>query len=283
MISHKKKENGFASIEVINKSASAEIALQGAHLFYFRPVAEQSLLWLSKKSFFESGRAIRGGIPICWPWFGRHPENSALPQHGFARISDWELVEVQEPDDQTTEIRLQLHHCVESLQLWPYRFSLLLTLTIGRTLSLALTTKNCDVRPFEITAALHSYFAVENIHTVHVDGLAGRPYFDSLTGKECVQQSPIRIGQEVDRIYHQVESPVTLHDQKRSVRIDASGSSSAVIWNPWQEKSVAMADMHDDAYTTMLCIETANAPGDARRIEPGEEHTLRAVISSVPG
>ena len=280
MIAHKTNENGFAFIEVSNKSASAEIALQGAHLFSFKPVAEQSLLWLSKKSLFESGKAIRGGIPICWPWFGRHPENSALPQHGFARISKWELVDVHEPDEQTTEIQLQLHHGVESLQLWPYKFTLLLTFTIGRTLSLALTTKNCDVQPFEITAALHSYFAVENIQTVHVDGLAGRPCFDSLTGKEYVQQGSVRIDQEVDRIYHKVEYPVILHDQQRSVRIDASGSSSAVLWNPWRKKSAAMADMHDDAYTTMLCIETANAPGDARRIKPGQEHTLRAVISS---
>ena len=281
MIEFKQFDNGFKYIEINNSSASAKIALQGAHLFHYQPVGEPPLLWLSKASFFELGKVIRGGVPICWPWFGKHPDNSERPQHGFARSSLWELLKVEEIDEQTTEVLLQLQPSTESLQLWPYQFELLLAITVGRRVTLALTTRNCDVQPFEITTALHSYFAVDNIDKVRVEGLGDKPYFDKVTGKECIQQGHLTVTKEVDRIYHKVDYPLTLHDQTRTVRIDAQGSSSAIVWNPWSESCVAMADMNDDGYRTMLCIETANAPGDARMLLPGEKHTLTGNYSSL--
>ncbi len=151
---------------------------------------------------------------------------------------------------------------------------------MGRTLTLALTSKNYDAQPLEITSALHSYFAVENIEKVHVEGLADKSYFDKVTGEERTQQGNVTVSKEVDRIYRKVDYPVTLYDQTRTIHIDAQGSSSTVVWNPWLEKCVAMADMKDDAYKTMICIEAANAPGDALQLAPGEEHTLTTVISS---
>ena len=166
MIEHKKFDNGFQYIEISNASVRAKIALQGAHLFHYEPVAELPLLWLSKASFFETGKAIRGGVPVCWPWFGKHPANSKLPQHGFARISLWEMLEAKEIDEHTTELIFKLQPSAESLQLWPHKFELLLAITVGQTLTLVLTTRNCDTRAFEVTAALHSYFAVENIEKV---------------------------------------------------------------------------------------------------------------------
>ena len=175
---------------------------------------------------------------------------------------------------------LQLQPSTESLQLWPYKFELLLAITVGRTLTLALTTRNVDTKAFEITAALHSYFAVENIKKVYVEGLAGKSYFDKVTGEEHIQQGHITVSGELDRIYRKVDYPVTLHGQTRTLYINAKGCSSTVVWNPWIEKCIAMADMDDDAYKTMLCIEAANAPGDARTLAPGEEHTLISVISS---
>ena len=280
MIEKKQFANGFKYVEICNASARAKIALQGAHLFHYEPVAEAPLLWLSKKSFFEPGRAIRGGVPLCWPWFGKHPANSELPQHGFARTSLWELLETREIDEHTTKVRLQLLPSVVSLQLWPYKFELLMAITIGRSLTLALTTRNFDVHPFEITAALHSYIAVEDVGKVYVKGFAGKSYLDTVTGEECTQPGNITISEEVDRIYRRIDYPVTLHDQTRTVHIGAQGSSSAIVWNPWIEKCATMTDMEDDAYKTMLCIETANALGDARMLAPGEEHTLTSVISS---
>jgi len=271
--------NDFRYIEISNTSARVKIALQGAHVFHYERVDEKPLLWLSKNSFFEKGKAIRGGIPVCWPWFGKHPTNSELPQHGFARSSVWELLEAKEIDGHTTEVLLQLQPSAESLQLWPHKFELLLAIIVGRTLTLALTTRNCDTQPFEITAALHSYLAVENIEKVYVEGLADKSYFDKVTGENRTQQGKLTVCQEVDRVYRKVDYPVTLHDHARTLHVDAQGSSTAVVWNPWIEKCVAMADMKDDAYKTMLCIEAANAPGDACMLTPGAEHTLTSVIS----
>jgi glucose-6-phosphate 1-epimerase len=280
MIEQKQFANGFKYVEIFNASACAKIALQGAHLFHYERAAKAPLIWLSKKSLFENGRVIRGGVPVCWPWFGAHPANSELPQHGFARTSLWELLEASEIDEHTAEVKLQLQPSDVSLQLWPHKFELLLSITVGRRLTLALTSRNCDVHPFEITAALHSYFAVEDVEKVHVEGFAGKSYLDKVTGVECTQQGNITICEEVDRIYRKIEYPLTLQDQTKTVDIDAQGSSSAIVWNPWRKKCAAMADMEDDAYKTMLCIETANAPGDARMLAPGEEHILTCIISS---
>ncbi len=272
-------DNGFECIEIVNTSGHAKIALQGAHLFHYERVGEQPLLWLSETSFFKAGKAIRGGVPICWPWFGKHRTDNSLPQHGFARTSLWTVVEINETDENATELFLQLKSSTKSLQLWPYSFELLLHVNIGRALTISLTTKNCDEKAFAITSALHSYFAVWDIDDVYIEGLDKTRYFDSLTEESVVQKGNVRIAGEVDRIYQKVHYPLTIHDRERTVHIDAQGSSSAVVWNPWKEKCESMGDMKDDAYRTMLCIETANVLDDARTLQPGDEHTVTAILS----
>ena len=279
MLEHKEFANGFQYIEVSNGAACARIALQGAHVFHYQPLNEAPLLWLSEQSFFETGRVVRGGIPLCWPWFGKHSENSRLPQHGFARSAMWELLDSKEINEQITEVTLRLQSSAATLQLWPYQFELCFVVSVGQTLGLALTTRNEDMKSFVLTSALHSYFAVTHIRDVIVDGFSGRFYLDILTGEEHVQQGQISIDEEVDRIYRQVDYPVCLYDQQRIVQIEATGSASAVVWNPWVEKCRAMADMADEGYQTMVCIETTNALDDARLLAPGQEHTLAAVLS----
>ncbi len=279
MIEQKKLKNGFEYIELSNTSAHAKIALQGAHLFHYQRMGQSPLLWLSEKSYFEEGKAIRGGVPICWPWFGRHKTESHLPQHGFARNFLWELVEIKESDASSTEVKLQLKSSAESLQLWPYRFELLLHITIAKTLRIVLTSKNCDKNTFEISSALHSYFAVSDINSVSVEGVDNTPYFDAVSSENNRQEGPLYITEELDRVYQRVKNPLILHDQARTTHIDATGSSSAVIWNPWIAKCAKMSDMPNNGYQTMLCIETANALEDAQHLAPGEEHTLAALIS----
>ncbi len=282
MINKKRNTNGFEYIEVQNKSATAKVALQGGHLFHYQQRANKPLLWLSEKSLFETGKAIRGGIPLCWPWFGKHPTDSALPQHGFARISVFELLESNEPDENTTELLLQLQSSTETLKLWPYQFQLQLRITIGPTLTVALTTSNCGTESFIITSALHSYFAVSYISYVSVEGLDQTEYWDTLTGETKTQEGTIRISEEVDRVYQKTSSPFLLLDKYRTIRIATEGSHSAVVWNPWKDKSMKMADMQDDAYNSMLCIETANALEDSRTLAPGKEHTLQATLTESP-
>lgn len=279
MMTNKKTINGFEYIEIENKSATAKVALQGGHLFHYQQQGKKPLLWLSPKSHFESGKAIRGGIPLCWPWFGKHSTDPALPQHGFARISTFELLESNEPDENTTKLVLQLQSSPETLRLWPYQFQLLLRITIGPTLTVALTTRNCDTKSFTITSALHSYFAVSYIGYVSVQGLENIKYWDSLTNDTKIQKGSIRISEEVDRVYQKTTGSQQLHDSDRTIQIASEGSSSTVVWNPWKDKSMRMADMQDDAYRTMLCIETANALEDARKLASGEEHTLRAMLT----
>ena len=279
MIINKKTTTGFEYIEIQNNSATAKVALQGGHLFHYQQRGKTPLLWLSEKSLFETGKAIRGGVPLCWPWFGKHPTDAGLPQHGFARTSLFELVESNEPDENTTEIILSFESSDRTLSLWPYQFKLLVHITIGRTLTVALTSRNCDTKPFTISSALHSYFAVSHINDVSVQGLEETEYLDALTGETKIQKGIIRISEEVDRVYQKTANTLLLLDGARTIWIVAEGSSSAVVWNPWKEKSMRMIDMQDDGYTTMLCIETANALGDARNLVPREEHTLKVTLS----
>lgn len=279
MIEQKTFNNGFEYLEITNTSARAKIALQGAHLFHYQRVDRQPLLWLSETSFLEAGKAIRGGVPICWPWFGKHTTDRSLPQHGFARNSVWKLLGVTETNADSSEVKLQLKSSVESIKIWPYRFELLLRITIAQTLTVALTTTNCDQHPFEISSALHSYFSVADIKDVVVEGLDNAPYFDALTQENKTQKGNVYISEEVDRVYQKVNNPLTLHDRKRTVQISAEGSASTVVWNPWQEKCARMNDMQEDGYKTMLCVETANAMDDERTIPPGEKHTLTTIIS----
>ena len=278
MIELKRFESGLEYIEISNRSAGARISLQGAHLFHYQREGELPLMWLSGKSRFEPGKAIRGGVPICWPWFGPHPSDSAMPQHGFARTSLWELIKTHEKAKDVSQAAFRLKSSPENFNLWPFHFELLFTVTVGRSLSMHLTTRNLDTKPFEISSALHSYIAVSDITKTQAKGLEATAYYDKVKGLKAVQSDSLRVDQEIDRVYQGVEYPLSTDDGKRIVTIDARGSSSAVVWNPWKDKCAKMADMPDDGWKTMLCIEAANALEDARVIGPGEEHTLTAVI-----
>ncbi|MDQ1338655.1 MAG: glucose-6-phosphate 1-epimerase [Campylobacterota bacterium] len=277
MIVHKKLANGFAYIEVKNSSAEAKIALQGAHLFHYKRVGEEPILWLSEVSDFELGKAIRGGIPVCWPWFGFN-EDKTLPQHGFARTALWEFVCSDEVDEKTSSVTLKLTHSDETLKMWHYKFLLELKITISDKLGMELKTTNIDERAFKISQALHTYFSVSHISDVAIKGLDNKPYLDALTWKNEVQKGDITFNQEVDRVYQEVDSEIVLSDKNRTIHIKNEGSSSAVIWNPWIEKTLRMSAMKKDAYESMLCIESANAFDDFKVINQQESHTLRAVI-----
>lgn len=278
MITHKKLPNGFEYIEVKNSSAEAKIALQGAHLFYYARVDEESILWLSEVSDFEICKAIRGGVPICWPWFGFN-EDKSLPQHGFARTALWELVGSDEVDAKTTTLTFRLTHTQKTLQIWGNKFLLELEITISDRLAMELTTTNLDDKPFKISQALHTYFSVSHILDVTIKGLDKKPYLDALTWKNEMQEGDITFEREVDRVYQEVDSEIILKDKNREIHIKNSGSSSVVVWNPWIEKTSRMSAMQADAYKWMLCIESANAFDDARVLEPQHSHTLKAVIA----
>ncbi|MDA3909482.1 MAG: D-hexose-6-phosphate mutarotase [Sulfurimonas sp.] len=263
-------------IEVNNNSASAKIAFQGAHIFHYARKGEKPLLWLSEISDFEKGKAIRGGVPVCWPSFGMN--NPDLPQHGFARTALFEHQSTKELDANTTEVILILKHSQETLSLWPYKFELELKVTVSDKLTIELTTTNLDDKTFKITQALHTYFSVSHISDAKIKGLDKKPYLDALTNEKLVQSEDIIFEKEVDRVYQEVEAEILLSDKDRTIHINNEGSSSVVVWNPWIEKAKRMSAMRDEAYNDFVCIESANAYEDFKLIDPRGTHTLKATI-----
>ncbi|DAB30089.1 MAG TPA: D-hexose-6-phosphate mutarotase [Sulfurimonas sp. UBA12504] len=277
MIVHKKLANGFAYIEIKNSSAEAKIALQGAHVFHYKRTDEEPILWLSEVSDFEYGKAIRGGVPICWPWFGFN-ENKNLPQHGFARVSMWEFIKSDESDKKSSSLIFRLTHGSQTLKMWRYKFELELHVTISDKLMMELKTTNLDCESFVLTQALHTYFKVSHISHALIKGLDKKPYLDALTWKNEIQEGDITFNQEVDRVYQEVTDEIILKDENREIHIKNSGSSSTVVWNPWIEKTLRMSAMNKNAYEHMLCIESANAFDDRKVLKPQSSYTLKATI-----
>ena len=266
---------GFEFAQITTPAASASICLHGGHVTDYTPAGEPPLLWLSPEAVFRSDKAIRGGVPVCWPWFSAHPTDPTQPSHGHARLSLWQVVASAMPDPGTVELTMEL----------PGEIGCRLVVSVGAKLSLALTTTNSRDETLELTQALHSYLRVGDIERVHCEGLDGVRYIDSLDGdREKVQQGPVRFGAELDRIYTQTAGDVLVHDPAlgRTLRVAKWGSRSTVVWNPWSNRAAEIGDMPDDGYRTMLCVEAANVGADAQRLRPGEVVTLGTSIEQLP-
>ncbi|MEN4053856.1 MULTISPECIES: D-hexose-6-phosphate mutarotase [Sulfurimonas] len=265
-------ENGFEYLDISNAAAHAKITLQGAHIFEYLAQGRESLLWLSDESSFKEGVAIRGGIPLCWPRFGNL--DKTLPQHGFARVMLFELISVEEPTPKLTEVHLQLKSSIQSREVWDYEFVLDVVFRISEKLTISMTTHNCDSREFLLTQAFHSYFQVSDIANVTICGLEGISFLDTLREKRYVENKPIIIESEIDRVYEGAIGKIFLCDGKRRVEILAENSASAIVWNPWIEKCSQMSGMKNEAYKEFVCIESANAFDDFKTLQAGQKDTI---------
>lgn len=274
----------FSIIEITNAFADCAIALHGAHVIRFQPRGSAPILWVSQKSKYQAGTAIRGGIPICWPWFGKDPENPRKPSHGFARILFWRLQEIRTPGDGSTEAILVLDDRGYPPEFWPHQFRLTFSVVVAASLSLRLTMTNTGDTPFHCTSALHSYFHISDVGNVTIHGLDGCRYIDTVNNAmaEKTQEGPVVIDAEVDRIYMNTQSPCTIRDSglHRTIRVVPEGSRSTVVWNPWSDKARSMADFGDDEYRQMVCVETANAGPDMIILPPGAQHILGTEIQA---
>jgi glucose-6-phosphate 1-epimerase len=273
---------GLIRAEINNPKGKAEIALHGAHLISFVPDGQEPVLWMSEKSWFEADKPIRGGIPVCWPWFGGHPEDSSMPSHGFARISEWEVFESGKCDNGATYIELALTPGLIDEKFKNGNFLAKYRVEVSDKLSASLIIENTDKNDLSFSAALHSYFNVSEISNIKVSGLDGRPFIDTLDDTNHVQQGDICFDAEIDRIYLDTEDVCVIDDpdMKRRIKVSKSGSRSTVVWNPWTDKAKRMPDFGDDEFHTMLCVETTNADKDARKLAFEETHTLQVVIES---
>ncbi|MDB6173143.1 MAG: aldose epimerase [Chthoniobacteraceae bacterium] len=237
---------------------------------------------MSAASHFSPGKAIRGGVPICFPWFGPRAGHPESPAHGFARTTAWEVESVECAADIVTLI-LRLNATDKTRALWPHDFVLRHRITIGATLEMTLETQNLSTTPFDIEEALHTYFVVSNARNVSISGLSNSAYVDKVdAGARKVQDSaPIRITGETDRVYPSSQSACVIEDPglQRRITVEKSGSDTTVVWNPWIAKASSMADFGDDEWPGMLCVETANSGENAVTVSPGESHSMTASIS----
>ena len=272
MFSRKKFANGFEYVEIRNSVASAKIALQGAHIFEYKCKRKEDLLWLSEESTFEYAQAIRGGVPICWPRFGSI--DASMPAHGFSRTAIFELVEVKELSASLTEVRLRLSDDAQTRKIWDFSFVLDVIFRISDSLEIEMLTTNKGKEAFMLTQALHSYLSVSDIPDVKIRGLEGKEFLDTLTDERREESSAITIDAECDRVYFGVDKDIVLEDAAKRVKLQAKGSASAVVWNPWIEKGSRMSGMKAEAYKEFVCIETANAFDDFRVLQAEESHRL---------
>ena len=277
-------ENGLEYIEIENNLAVAKIALQGAHIVSWKPKAEKHpVLWVSSNARYMKGRSVRGGIPICWPWFGAHPTDSTLCMHGFARVIPWQLVDADTLKNGSTRLSLQMMETAESRRQLSYPYFLTMTITVGETLRIDLSTTNKASHPFMVGEAFHTYFNVSDVSQIEVKGLEDTLYSDKVFHYERrVQNSDIKFVGEFDRVYLNTGDDVVIQDAgfNRSIRIGKSHSASTIIWNPWAEKAAEMSDMGTkDEWKRMLCVETGNALENAVVISPNKTHTMSVEYS----
>ncbi len=268
-------QGGLTKAVIATPVASGEIYLQGAHVTSWQPAGHAPVLWMSRSSLFQPGKPIRGGVPICFPWFGPHASDPSAPAHGFARTALWEVTEARTTADGVISLSLQTH--IDS-------FSVRFTVEFGPVLQMTLTTEpgpgsSTDLR-FE--DALHTYFSVSDVRNVSITGLEQVRYIDKVDGaaEKPATGAAIEFTGETDRVYLTTDSECHLHDpgRNRTIAISKSGSLSTVVWNPGIAKSARMPDFGDHEWPEMVCIETANVGVNAVELAPKSIHSTTVVI-----
>lgn len=278
---------GFPVMHIKNEHAKASISLYGGHLLSFQPYDQpHPVIWLSDNAIYKWGKAIRGGVPICWPWFGDNSQYPQQPAHGFARISFWEIGDINNLDNGATQIDLQMP-CQSACQNYQsvaghFNVTLNIRFIIGEQLQIILSSINRSKKKQSISNALHTYLQISHIEHVTIEGLDNVTYLDKMADNQAIiQQGELQLFQETDRIYLDTEQSIHLLDPgyKRKIVISKQNARSTVIWNPWNEKSKAMNDMPENGWSSMVCIEAANAASNTIQLEPGLEHQLAMTVA----
>ncbi len=278
------------ALRIHNAYADALITLQGAQVLEFTPREQRPIIWLSEQAAFRRSQNIRGGIPICWPWFGDFARNPTAvramtasadtPAHGLVRAQPWLLEKITE---QPTHTEIVLRYPTAALNAaWPHATELTLTVSIGSALRLQLSTRNTGSTSLSFSQALHTYFSISDIRQIEILGLDNTRYIDTLREwHEFTQHDAVRIDGEIDRIYQQLPEHLQLLDTgwQRTIHLRTRNSASAVVWNPHIEKSKRLNQLSPDAWQRMVCIETANVMDDSVTLASGAAHVLDLEIS----
>jgi len=263
-------------------AAEAEIYLHGAHVTRWMPRAQRPVLFVSARSLFAPGKAIRGGVPVIFPWFGNRGDGKPGPAHGFARTAEWAIEATRQLDGGAVEVTLALAPFEEARRFGYNAFHLWFRVRIGSQLEMELETRNDAAETLVFEEALHTYFAVGDVRQASVSGLEGTTYIDKTDGykRKKLGSEPMRIAKETDQVHLNTQPTCVVHDAlwQRRIIIDKSGSDSTVVWNPWIDKTKAMPDMAAEDWQDMLCVETANAADNAVHLAPGASHHLKTSI-----
>jgi glucose-6-phosphate 1-epimerase len=273
---------GLPKILVTTPAASAEIYLHGAHVTAWRPAGAEEVIFVSEKSHWEDGHAIRGGIPICFPWFRAKTDDHKAPSHGVVRTREWRLDSIAAEENGSVSVVCSTESDESTRQWWPHEFRIVHRVAIGKTLGLELITKNTGATAFRFEEALHTYFRVGLAQHVRVRGLDQVKYLDNTDGnREKVQSGDVIFAAPTDNAYLDTHGALELMDPalKRTIRTEKENSATTVVWNPWLQGAVTISDLGEDEWQRMTCVEASNILGMAISVAPGQEHTMRATLS----
>ncbi len=254
-------------------SCTGEVYDHGAQVIRRAPRGADPVLYVSPEAVLREGHPVRGGIPVCWPWFGPGRSPGMEPSHGIARTATWQLAERVDTEQSVTFVHRLTDQVATSLH-WPNSYAVQLSSHLGAHLELSLTTTNTGSDPVDYEEALHAYLVVGDINRVSLDGLVGAPFFDKVFGAERRQTGRVRISGETDAVYR-THGPVVVDDPALNRRLEVStrGMSDVVVWNPWEQKAAEAADIGNEDWRHFLCVEGANVLGDAVALGSGESHT----------
>jgi glucose-6-phosphate 1-epimerase len=271
---------GLPKVSVSSPEAAGEMYLHGAHVTSWKPAGGEEVFFLSSQARWEDGRAIRGGIPVCFPWFGDKADDPKAPAHGFVRTKAWQLQSIAQAGSAVT-VSMFTESDENTQKWWPAEFRLVHRATFARELSLELEMTNTGRTPLRFEEALHAYHRVGSIEAARVRGLDTVHYLDKTdSDREKVQQGAIVVDSETDRVYLDTTDAIELEDPAlhRSTLVSKQNSRTTTVWNPWVRKAQALADLGDGEWREFICIETCNAGDFAVALGPGQQHTMKAVV-----
>ena len=274
-------DGGLAQVDITSPLAHGRMYAHGAHVTSWRPAGSEEVLFLSSKSRWEEGQAIRGGIPICFPWFRAKGGDPRAPAHGFVRTRSWQLYSIVE-NNGGLAVTMFIESDEQTRRWWPAEFRLVHRVTFGSELKLELVCINTGKTPLHFEEELHTYNRVADVGTVRLTGLDGARFLDNTdSNKEKMQLGDVTIASQTDNAFINTQDPVDLLDPKmrRRIRLHKAKSITTVVWNPWQEGASGLRDLGEGEWKQFLSVEASNIMGAAVTLAPGQEYTMSAVLS----
>lgn len=270
-----KGQGGLDRLAIACPWAEAHLYFQGAHVTHYQPAGSQPVLWLSPRSHFEAGQPIRGGVPVCFPWFGPKADEPQAPLHGLVRTMKWDLLSVDTLDNGSVRASL----CVDC---GPWMLTH--TLTLGTSLTMKLEAYNRSGAAATFESALHTYLAVGDVGDVEIEGLAGCEFLDKADAmaRKTQREQPLRLSAQTDRVYLNTPSDVEVRDVRlgRVIRVEKQNAASTIVWNPWDEKARAMPEIGADAWRGFVCVESGNVMENRVAVNPGRSHAMTVRITA---